>query len=91
MSLESRPKNYTDIGDCVMSNCDHLIDHTTADKLKQSKHWSQYAGWNFCGYVWWNKDKWSCEVWQYHEHVDTIHGDTLQDIMDEVSVEYGYQ
>lgn len=80
---------FTELQETVMSNSDHTIENDVVEKLKTGKFYSQYAGWNFCGYVYWNKDKWSCEVWTYHSHVKTIHGNTLQEIMDEVSEEYG--
>ena len=82
---------YEELPETVMSNCDHSIEHDVAEKLKTGKYYSQYAGWNFCGYVWWNENKWSCEVWTYHSHVDTIHGETLEEIMEKVSQEYGYE
>ena len=72
-----------------MTNSDHTIEEDVAQELKTGKFYSQYPGWNFCGYVWWNKDKWSCEVWKYNSHITTVHGYTLQEIMDKVSEDYG--
>ena len=81
--------SYTSLDETVMSNCDYTIENDVADKLKTGKFYSQYAGWNFCGYVYWNKDKWYCEIWTYHSHVKTVHRNTLDEIMDKVSEEYG--
>ena len=86
--IEKRPKLYTEI-DIGMSNFDHTIDSGVEKKLKEGKYYAQYSGWDFCGYVWWNKNKWSCEVWVYNSHVDTIHGDALEEIMEKVSEQYG--
>jgi len=82
-------KQFTYLEEIGMSNFDHTIDTDLEKELKVGKFYAQYAGWDFCGYIWWNKNKWSCEVWRYNSHIDTIHGDTLQEIMDDVSLEYG--
>jgi len=76
--------------DTVMSNFDHQIDSGVADRLKKEPVCSRYPGWNFNGMVWYGKIKktYHCEVWQYHEHLETVSG-TLQKIMDEVSDRYG--
>ncbi len=73
----------------VMSNADHSIKSDIADKLKTGKFYAQYAGWNFCGYVFWDKNQWACEIWVYHNHEKTIKAETLSEIMDIVSEEYG--
>ena len=75
--------------DIVMSNADNSIKSDIAKKLKTGKYFAQYAGWDFCGYVYWDKDQWACEVWTYHNHDKTIKAETLSDIMDKVSKEYG--
>ena len=72
-----------------MSNADHTIDYNIAEQLKKGDFYSQYAGWDFCGYVYWDKKQWICEVWVYHSVVDTIKADTLEEIMTEVSNKYG--
>lgn len=86
--IECKPSDYVEIEE-VMTNCDHSIDEEVASKLKKGKYWSKYSGWNFCGYVWWDKSIWSCEIWVYHSHVKTVSADTLQEIMGLVSVEFG--
>ena len=93
MKIETIPKSYKECPDSVMSNCDHEIEGDEAKILKEEKKWSAYPGWNFWGGVWWNRrrKKWSCVVLCYHDHVNTIHADTLEEIMQEVSDEYGYE
>lgn len=83
------PKDFTDSGFVVMTNLDHTIDEKVSEEIKNKNLFAQYSGWNFCGYVWWENDKWYCEVWCYHNHQKTFSGETLQDIMDDVSSEYG--
>lgn len=74
----------------VMSNFGHEIYDTVADELKAKPAFAQYSGWNFCGYLWYDKTKqtYHCEVWRYRSHVETVSG-ALQDIMEEVSSNYG--
>ncbi len=82
-------ESYEMLPKTIMSNLDHTINHDVGEKLKTGKYYSQYSGWNFCGYVWWNENKWSCEVWQYNEIVDVIHATNLAHIMIMVSEKYG--
>lgn len=80
--------------DTVMSNFDHEIDDDIAIELKSVPNTiAQYAGWNFCGYVYWDRatDEWVCEVWQYQSLRETVKAEVLEDIMDEVSSKYGWE
>lgn len=90
--LKKKPDHYAETDDSVMSNFDNEIDYKIGEQLKSEELYSQYAGWNFCGYVWWDKkdDVYRCEVWQYRCHVSTFEGDTLKEIMEDVSLAYGY-
>lgn len=83
------PEDFDDFGDAVMSNFDHEINNEIAEKIKGKKYFSQYAGWNFCGYCWWQAGKWHCEIHVYRCYQKTISATTLQEIMDEVCDEYG--
>lgn len=78
------------LGDAVMSNFNHEIHWPVAKRLIDEKVYAQYAGWNFCGYVWWDADAdtYRCEVWRWNRPVETLSG-TLEDIMDEVCARYG--
>ena len=83
------PKNFKDFGESVMSNFDGIIDTKIVKAIKGKKLFSQYAGWNFCGRVWWQNKKWHCEIWQYRCYEKTITCNTLEEIMEEVSNKYG--
>ena len=74
----------------VMSNFDHEIDAGVAEELRHEKAFAQYSGWNFCGYVWWDRDAetYRCEIWQWNEPVEVVSG-SLCEIMDEVCERYG--
>lgn len=88
--LLRRPDGYEYSGESVMSNFDHEIDADRAEALKHSQDLDQYAGWNFCGYIWWDKqaETYHCEVWCYGSHVETFSG-SLEEIMEQVCDEYG--
>lgn len=91
-TLLKRPEHFEELENAVMTNCDHSIDHGIAEQLKTGDFFAQYAGWNFCGYVWYGRDagQWNCEVWQYHSHMDTVTADTLEAIMEQVCEKYGH-
>lgn len=79
--------------DGCMTNFDWTIDHGVVDTLraKPNKVYVQYAGWNFCGYVWWDGQQFCCEVWQFNQPIDEICASTLEEIMERVSAEYGHE
>jgi hypothetical protein len=75
----------------VMTNLDHCIDRSIAARLQAEEVYAAYAAYNFCGYVWWDRGghRWLCEIWRYKQHVDTVAGDSLEEIMAEASDTYG--
>jgi hypothetical protein len=77
--------------DSVMSNFDHEIDAGEwRERPRTEKVYGQYSGWNFCGYVWWDREAetFKCEVWQYHSPQEIVSG-TPQEIMDAVCEKWG--
>ena len=90
MDKNSRiPESFQQYDETLMSNCDHTIEQSVADEIKGKELYSQYAGWNFCGYVWWEGEMWNCEVWHYGSWQETFNAETLEEIMSMVSDEYG--
>lgn len=90
MGSSSRiPESYSEYSEAVMSNYDHTIDNEVAEHIKGKELSAEYAGWNFCGYVWWEGDMWNCEVWHYGSWQKTFNAETLEEIMSNVSDEYG--
>ena len=73
-----------------MSNLDRTIDEGLEDELKSNagKMYAQYAGWNFCGYVWFEDEQFVCQVWTYRVPREEIVAPTLEEIMEEVSCKY---
>jgi len=89
--MDKIPDDYSEYPEAIMTNFNHSIDTKVAAKLKSTKSFAQYAGLNFCGYVWWkgSKSQWKCEVWVYGSHRETISAETLEEIMGKVSEKYG--
>ncbi len=85
--MEARPDELEDYGD-VMSNFDHTIRVDAERYLKTHKAYGNYAGWNFYGEVWFD-EKFKCQVDQYCRHSATIYGDSLAQIMEKVSSQFG--
>jgi len=85
------PINYKYIEEAMMSNFDHIIDENVAAQLRDQPCYSQYSGWDFCGYVWCvhSEQKYKCEVWTWKEPREIIEADSLEEIMDIVSDKYG--
>lgn len=88
--MSNRPNNYTNIG-TVMSNFDHIIDKDVEEKLKTGDYYADYAGYNFFGEVWWEQNKWNCDILVYGSLMKTVTASTLEDIMEIVSTEYGWE
>lgn len=76
--------------DPVMSNFDHVINAGVGAELERGGCYAQYAGWNFCGYVWWEAaaKTFNCEVWVYGSPREIISG-SLSEIMGQVCEKYG--
>ncbi len=71
------PDDYN-IYEEIMSNYDGKIDNSVAEYIKNKPLYSTYPAWNFCGYVWWQSNKWCCEIWVYGSYRCTIIKDTLK-------------
>lgn len=85
------PKSFSESNNEIMSNFDGQINLKTAEEIKGKDLFSRYAGWNFNGKVWWQNNKWLCEIWCYQSFRETFVCDTLKEMMEEISSEYGYK
>lgn len=76
-----------------MSNIDHSIDGGLAEALKEgeNKLYAQHAAWNFCGYVWYENDKFHEVVYRHNAPVGEFEADNLDELMTIVNNEYGYE
>jgi hypothetical protein len=91
IQLEPRkqvPEHYEHIGD-GMSNFDHVIEPWVEDRLKNEQVYITYPAQNFRAMVWWQDGQFYAEVWQYHNHIDTISESSCRDIMINLSNSYG--
>lgn len=88
LKCDKKNKEYLDD---VMSNFDHSINKEIVEKLKTTNSYSGYSALNFHGDVWFESNLFHCEIWQYHSHINTISKETLEEIMEEASNEYGYE
>lgn len=86
--LKNCPTTLENIGS-IMSNYDHEIKVNVEETLKERKVFGEYPARNFFGHVWYTDDKFKCEVYCRHEHIDTIEGDNLTEIMEKASNLYG--
>lgn len=75
----------------IMSNFDHTVrGNDTEDRLKTDKVFGIYSAWDFNGTVWYEKDRFHCEVWVHHSPVEVLSADTLLELMELCSNEFGY-
>jgi len=77
--------------DGAISNFDFSVDAGVEDALRSGKYHCHYAGWNFSGYVWFENDRFKCEVWTYNVPRQVIAAETLDGMMRAVSSQYGYE
>ena len=86
------PESFSEYkGEELMSNYDNEIVSETLEAIKGQELFSRYSGWDFNGKVWWQNDRWHCEVWCYGSWKETFTCHTLENIMMEVSDVYGYE
>ena len=83
---EERGWEYLEEG---MSNFDRHIPDSLDAKLRAGGCYCGYAGWDFYAEVWFEDGKFHAHVNQYRCHVATISANTLRELMDDVSAEYG--
>ena len=85
------PDDYTETDEARLSNCWFEVEPGTEELLRSEKVWTRYAGWNFNGRVWLDAEgSFSCQVWVYGSPVATVRAETLDELMHEVSGEWGY-
>ena len=83
------PEDFTNHDESLMSNCDWEIDRKVESEIKGEPLFASYPAWNFFGNVWWQNEKWHCEVWTYKSYDETFSSETLEGIMSDVSEKYG--
>lgn len=76
---------------CGYSNFDYLWDDGGRDAVNSGEFFARHAAWNFNGCIWKDLDGYHEEVWVYHQHVATVDAETLDDLIEKVNSEYGYE
>ncbi|MFA5714416.1 MAG: hypothetical protein WC998_01575 [Candidatus Paceibacterota bacterium] len=86
--IEECPQKLEPIPE-VMSNFDHVIDREIENKLREGKYCSSYTAWNFYGFIWFEDNRFKCQINQYGKHISTLEADTIDEIMNEACTNYG--
>lgn len=84
-------RDYTCIDKYSMSNLGHRITPGTAAHLKSGKYVVEYIAWNFHAWVWWHETLFAALVYTHHVARRLIYAETLVQIMEEASSEFGYE
>ena len=81
----------TEEGDTVFSNFDHVQELSDEDVMK-SGLFHQHAAWNFCGYIWYDKEEgvFKEEVWEHQSLVDNMSAATITELVENVNDAHGY-
>lgn len=88
--METKTENSTEI-DEIMSNFDNEINREVEKTLKSGSYFAQHSAWDFCGYVWWDDNKFKEEVWFYGAHVCTHVAESLEELKESVNNEHGWR
>lgn len=88
--MKEIPNDYKAVSMVIMSNFDHEIDYTAVTRLQREKVVMDYPGWNFHAQVWFQNEKFYGLVRRYHSHVDTIEADTIEELRNTISDQYGW-
>ncbi len=83
------PSHYEYFSNDLMTNFDHTIDQEVMEAIKGKPFYAGYTSWNFFGSVWYQDDKWYCQINQYGRHIETLIEDTLEEIMEKACERYG--
>ena len=77
----------------VVSNFDHVIDFEVAEKLKsESGTFANFPGYHFyCDRVWYENERFHCEVWQYGVRRETISAVDIKSLHTAVCEKYGWE
>jgi hypothetical protein len=76
--------------DELMSNCDHEVNQEVAQRLKADGVIARYSAWNFNALCWFCDGQFHAAVSVFHDHVATISADTPEDLMRDVSKQFGW-
>lgn len=84
-------EEFNKVHNDVMSNFDGIIDREIESRLKSENVHAGYSAWNFHGNVWYQDERFHCEIWRYQCYTETISAETLEEIMSEANEKHGFQ
>lgn len=76
----------------IASNFDRIIDEELVEKLKQNPltMCASYPGWNFYGEIHYDGENFLCRVMVYGRDAGVYRQPSVDQLMEEVSDEWGY-
>lgn len=78
----------------AFSNFDHTFEHgieeTTKMIMENPDNYFDHNAWNFCGYIWFENNKFYEEIWVHRNHRYTLESEDLGDLITEANNDYGY-
>jgi len=76
----------------LMTNYDMSIEPEAEKLLKRQQTCGEYTAWNFLGNVWFDQkmEKYKVSIYRHHSLVATYAGDSLRELMVQVSEDWGY-
>lgn len=89
--MKKVPDSYIEYPEEIMSNFDHKIELDIVDHIKGKLLFSGYPGWDFYGDVWFEDNKWHCQVKSYSTHVATYSSENIEDLKEQVCSNHGYE
>jgi hypothetical protein len=86
---EQGEEHRSAFGDRLMSNYDHQVDHSVAERLRSGQFLAEYTGWNFHAVCWFADAMFHAEVCVRGIHRLTLSADTPEELMKAVSEVFG--
>ena len=74
----------------VMTNAEDGVPAGSDEALRGKEVWGAYPGWDFHGQVWWRHGQFHCAVSRYKALRATLSADTLPELKQAVSEEFGF-
>lgn len=87
--IKTMPSNRTNLLGIVMNNLFNEIDDSIAVKMINKNSYAQYSAWEFFATVWLENNIYYAEIRRYRNHVDTLSGESLNQLMEVCSEKYG--
>lgn len=92
--LRTPPSDYAmigGIGEGLYSNFYHELNGEILKRLEVEKAVAPHFAWDFWACVWKDHEtgRWFEMVKRYHEHVDTIEGESAREVIEATNEKYG--